>query len=61
MSTQLQEVITNSSIRSFNQGYNCGTREEQNRILGILENFYKELEQGGKELRDIILLIENKK
>lgn len=37
MSTQLQEIIVDNSIRSFNQGYNVGRQEEQVRIVEILE------------------------
>jgi hypothetical protein len=37
MSTQLQEIIVDNSIRSFNQGYNAGKQEELSRIIEILE------------------------
>ena len=43
MSTELQEIITDNAIRSFNQGYNCGKREEQVRMIEILEQLIKEL------------------
>ena len=37
MSTlELQEIITNNSIRSFNQGYACGERETKSRISAAL-------------------------
>jgi hypothetical protein len=39
MSTeQLQEIIVDNSIRSFNQGYNAGTTDERRRILEIVVN-----------------------
>jgi hypothetical protein len=51
MSTQLQEIIVDNSIRSFNQGYNVGRREEQARIVEILE------EHKDWHTEDVILLI----
>ncbi len=36
MSTQLQEIITDSSIRSFNQGYALGTQETMSRVSATL-------------------------
>jgi hypothetical protein len=36
MSTQLQEIITDNSIRSFNQGYACGERETKSRTSAAL-------------------------
>lgn len=38
MSEQLHEIITNSSIRSFNQGYNMGRDEERTRITKLMED-----------------------
>lgn len=43
MSTQLQEIITDSAIRSFNQGFNAGRIEEQLRTIELLEKLIKEL------------------
>lgn len=43
MSTQLQEIITDNAIRSFNQGFNAGRLEEQARTIEILEKLLKEL------------------
>ena len=37
MSTQLQEIITDNAIRSFNQGFNAGRIEEQARTIELLE------------------------
>lgn len=37
MSTQLQEIITDNAIRSFNQGYNAGTQEQKSRTSAALE------------------------
>jgi hypothetical protein len=34
--TQLQEIITDNSIRSFNQGYACGERETKSRTSAAL-------------------------
>jgi hypothetical protein len=34
--TQLQEIIVDNSIRSFNQGYNAGTHETQSRTSAAL-------------------------
>lgn len=36
MSTELQEIITDNSIRCFNQGYNAGTREQRSRTSAAL-------------------------
>ena len=36
MSTQLQEIITDNSIRSFNQGYMTGVREQRSRTSAAL-------------------------
>jgi hypothetical protein len=37
MSTeQLQEIIVDNSIRSFNQGYNAGTQEQRSRTSAAL-------------------------
>jgi hypothetical protein len=37
MSTQeLQEIIVNNSIRSFNQGYSAGATDERRRILEVV-------------------------
>lgn len=36
MSTQLQEIITDNAIRSFNQGYNAGTQEQKSRTSAAL-------------------------
>jgi hypothetical protein len=36
MSTQLQEIITDNSIRSFNQGYSLGTQETMSRVSAAL-------------------------
>lgn len=35
-STQLQEIITDNSIRSFNQGYSAGAREQRSRTSAAL-------------------------
>lgn len=43
MSTELQEIITDSSIRSFNQGYACGKRETEQRFIELLEALIKEI------------------
>jgi hypothetical protein len=34
--TQLQEIIVDSSIRSFNQGYSAGAHEAQSRTSAAL-------------------------
>jgi hypothetical protein len=36
MSTQLQEIITDNSIRSFNQGYSAGERDTKSRTSAAL-------------------------
>lgn len=36
MSTQLQEIITDNSIKSFNMGYNAGAHEAQSRTSAAL-------------------------
>ena len=36
MSTQLQEIITDNAIRSFNQGYNAGIQEQKSRTSAAL-------------------------
>lgn len=35
-STQLQEIITDNSIKSFNMGYNAGAHEAQSRTSAAL-------------------------
>lgn len=37
MSTQeLQEIIVNNSIRSFNQGYNAGVFDQKRKVIEII-------------------------
>jgi hypothetical protein len=35
--TQLQEIITDNSIRSFNHGYTAGSRDTQSRTSAALQ------------------------
>lgn len=34
--SDIQQIIANSSIKAFNNGYHFGKQEELNRIIGIL-------------------------
>jgi hypothetical protein len=36
MSTQLQEIITDNAIRSFNQGYSAGAHDTRSRMSAAL-------------------------
>jgi hypothetical protein len=36
MSTQLQEIITDNAIRSFNQGYSAGAHDTKSRTSAAL-------------------------
>ena len=36
MSTQLQEIIVDNSIRSFNQGYSAGSHDTRSRMSAAL-------------------------
>lgn len=38
MSTQLQEIITDSAIKSFNMGYQAGMKEAQLQVIEIIKN-----------------------
>lgn len=58
MSTELQEIITNSSIRSFNQGYNMGRDEERVRIVELLR-LHAEYDNNPVHI-ELIKIIENK-
>lgn len=58
MSEQLQEIITNSSIRSFNQGYNMGRHEERTRIIELLK-LHAEHDNNPMHI-ELIKIIENK-
>jgi hypothetical protein len=40
--SDLQDIIVNSSIKAFKNGYHFGLREQQERIVKLIENHKQE-------------------